>query len=141
MNIDVYFNVSLQNKSEVNAFIAKLASENNPSLQEEVIRSLHKREQVGSMFITENVMMPHLESDFIKESRVIFIRPKKPIISWNEEKVEIRMLIVMLLKAEETMAIKKELTAFTRTLADDAYLANLSSIQEKEKFCQAIRRF
>lgn len=137
----VYFNCELETKEEVYSFISDLVCENDDSGKEEVIDQLKAREKVGSLLIAEHVVLPHIESDLIRESQIIFIRLADPIMSWDHQTKDVRLLIVILLKENENEQIKNKISLFTRTLADEEYLTQLLNINEKEEFYKEIKKY
>lgn len=134
----VYFDCELSTKEEVHSFISEIVSQGNPIQKEEVIHQLNEREKIGSTLIAEHVMLPHIESDQIEKSQVLFIRLANPIEAWDSKTKDIRLLIVILLKKNESVQIKKEIALFTRTLADDEYINRLLNSHEKEEFIKEI---
>jgi len=134
----VYFNCTLKTKVEVYSFISELVCQGDHSKQTEVINQLNEREKIGSISIAEHVLLPHIESNLIKESQIVFIRLAEPISSWDWQTKDIRLLIVILLKENENEQIKKKISLFMRTLADEAYVARLLSINEKDNFYKKI---
>jgi PTS system nitrogen regulatory IIA component len=134
----VYFDSKLKTKEEVYSFISEITCQENPSQKEEVINQLNEREKVGSTLIAEHVMLPHIESNQIKNSQILFIRLANPIQSWDCRTKDIRLLIVILLKKNESVHIKKKIALFTRTLADEEYLNRLLNSHEKENFIKEI---
>ena len=135
----VYFNCDLKTKKEVYSFISEIVCRNDLSQKEKVIDQLNERENVGSILIAEHVMLPHIESNQIKMSRILFIRLANPILSWDCQTKDIRLLIVILLKEKENEQIKKKISLFTRTLADEEYLNRLLTVREKENFLKEIK--
>jgi PTS system nitrogen regulatory IIA component len=136
----VYFNCELKTKEEVYSFISDIVCRENHSKKEEVIDQLNEREKVGSILIAEHVMLPHIESDQIKRSQILFIRLAHPILSWNSQTKDIRLLIVILLKENENEQIKKKISLFTRNLADEAHITRLLNINTEENFYQEINK-
>ena len=135
----VYFNCELKTKKEVHSFISEIVCQDDLSQKEKVINQLNEREKVGSTLIAEHVMLPHIESDQIKKSQILFIRLANPILSWDVQTKDIRLLIVILLKENENRQIKKKISLFTRTLADEEYLKRLLTVSEKENFYKEIK--
>ncbi|WP_339217478.1 PTS sugar transporter subunit IIA [Ornithinibacillus sp. FSL M8-0202] len=134
----VCFNCELKTKEEVYTFIADMVCRDNPSQKEEIVNQLYQRENVGSILIAEHVMLPHMESDLIEKSQIVFIHLANPIQSWDEQTKDIRLFIVILLKENEQEQIKKRISLFTRTLADEAYLNRLLCSNDKEAFNQEL---
>ena len=138
---EVYFNSELKTKEEAYSFISESVCQDETSQKEKIIEHLIEREKVGSTLIAEHVMLPHLESDQVKKSRIIFIRLSEPIVSWNHQTKDIHLLIVILLKKNENEQIKKKISLFTRTLADEDYLSRLLKIKDRKVFEQEIIKF
>ncbi|UPK41207.1 PTS sugar transporter subunit IIA [Paenibacillus pabuli] len=134
----VYFNCELKTKDEVFSFISEIVCQDSPSQKEEVINQLTEREKVGSTLIAEHVMLPHIESDQIKRSQILFIHLANPIESWDCQTKDICLLIVLLLKENESVPIKKAISLFTKALADEVYLTRLLNSHEKEDFIKEI---
>lgn len=137
----IYFDSELKTKEEVYSFISEIVCQDNPSQKEEVINQLNEREKVGSTLIAEHVMLPHLESDQIRKSQILFVRLANPIQSWDCQTEDIRLLIVILLKQNESVKIKKKIALFTRSLADEEYLNRLLNSHEKENFIKEIIKY
>jgi len=137
----IYFDSELKTKEEVYSFISEIVCQDNPSQKEEVINQLNEREKVGSTLIAEHVMLPHLESDQIRKSQILFVRLANPIQSWDCHTEDIRLLIVILLKQNESVKIKKKIALFTRSLADEEYLNRLLNSHEKENFIKEIIKY
>ena len=129
LNIQCYFE-DLASKQETYECIAQQVS---PSLkiQKMLIEQLEKRATIGNMQIAEHVLLPHIENAVVTESRVLFVRLNEPIEQWDDQTRDIQLLIVILLKANETLEKKQALAAFTRTLADEAYLEHLLTVDQE----------
>ncbi|MER2226262.1 MAG: PTS sugar transporter subunit IIA [Carnobacterium sp.] len=128
---EVYFNRELRTKEEVYSFISEKVCQDEDSQKDEIIKQLIEREQVGSILIADHVLLPHIESDQVKKSRILFIRLVKPIAMWDCQTKDIQLLIVLLLKKNEIDQIKKKISLFSKTLADEDYLNRLLEITDK----------
>lgn len=137
----VYFNCELETKAEVHSFIAEIVGQDNPMSREEVIHQLIEREKVGSTIIAEHVMLPHIESEQLEKSQILFFRLAKPIETWDCQTKNICLVIVILLKKNESVNIKKRISLFTRSLADEKYLDQLLNSHEKEEFINRIIKY
>lgn len=134
--IQVFFDSSLSSKAEVFQLIAEKA---NPAKKEELYRLLQNREAVGSTLIAEKIVLPHLESEAVLESQILLVKFRREI-DWDDQTGPIKLAIVIILKKQEEQAIKVAISQFTRTLADEEYLAELLQTEEAETFNQLIRR-
>ena len=73
------------------------------------------------------------------ESQILFIKLRQEI-DWDEQTGPVQLAIVIILKKNEEQAIKVAISQFTRTLADEEYLAQLLLEKEAGQFEQMIRR-
>lgn len=138
---EVYFNRELKTKEKVYSFISETVCPDDSFQKEEIVKQLKEREQVGSTLIAEHVLLPHIESSQVKKSQILFIRLAEPIASWDCQTKDIHLLIVILLKENENEQIKRKISLFTRTLADEDYLNKLLNINDEKNFEQEIKRF
>lgn len=137
----MYFNCELNTKEEVHSFIAEIAGRDNSLSTEEVIQQLEDREKIGSTMIAEHVLLPHIESDQLERSQILFIRIAKPIENWDFQTKNICLVIVILLKKNESVNMKKRIALFTRSLADEEYLDRLINSQDKEAFINEMIKY
>ncbi|MDK8641977.1 PTS sugar transporter subunit IIA [Niallia taxi] len=137
----MYFNCELNTKEEVHSFIAEIAGRDNSLSTEEVIQQLEDREKIGSTMIAEHVLLPHIESDQLERSQILFIRLAKPIENWDFQAKDICLVIVILLKKNESVNMKKRIALFTRSLADEEYLDRLINSQDKEAFINEMIKY
>jgi len=137
----VYFNCKWKIKEEVYSFISKIVSQDSPIAKEEVIHQLNERDKIGSTLIAEHVVLPHIESDQLKKSQILFIRLANPIVSWDSQSKNICLVIVILLKKNESVNIKKRISLYIRSLADEEYLNRLLESHEEEDFMEKIIEF
>lgn len=137
----IYFDSELKTKEEVYSFIFAIVCQDQSKGKEEVVNQLYEREKAGSFLISDHVLLPHIESDQIKKSQLLFIRLANPIQSWDCRTKDIRLLIVLLLKKNESVLIKKEIALFIRSLADEAYVNRLLNSREKENFIKEISKY
>lgn len=134
--LQVFHNSELKTKEEVFAFIAKQA---NPDDQEALVDLLLKREDVGSTLIAPEIILPHLESERVQRSQILFIKFREPI-DWDQKTGPVKLAIVIILKQNEEQTVKVAISQFTRTLADEEYLAELLIEENSEAFYRKIRR-
>lgn len=91
--------------------------------------------------IAEHVMLHHIESEQLEKSQILFFRLAKPIETWDCQTKNICLVIVILLKKNESVNIKKRISLFTRYLADEKYLDQLLNSHEKEEFINRIIKY
>ncbi len=125
----IYFDCDLKTKDQVYDFISEIAGQHSSSQQKlAIFHQFKEREKVGSPLIEEHVVLPHIESEHIIESQILFFRLAKPI-RWDDTIDDIRLIITILLKKDEDEAIKKKIALFTRSLANEDYLDRLLNIK------------
>ncbi|WP_086348012.1 PTS sugar transporter subunit IIA [Candidatus Enterococcus clewellii] len=135
--IQVFLDSRVSSKAELFHFIAGQA---NGVEQELLTELLVNRETVGSTLIADQIILPHLESDKVEKSQILFISLEEPI-DWDEATGKVKLAIAILLKSDEEQEIKQQITRFTRTLADEEYLEDLANEKELASFYKKIREF
>lgn len=90
-----------------------------------LINEFMKREQNGDIQIEEGVVLPHLETDLIKNSQILIINSRDKIEKWNKNINNVDLIICLLLKKEEKIEIKREISQFMTKLADIDYIEQL----------------
>ncbi|MEK4563271.1 PTS sugar transporter subunit IIA [Alkalihalobacillus sp. FSL R5-0424] len=129
--IRTYVDCTLDSRGEVFSFIADLVSETSTGASQ-VIKQLEHREELGSTMIAEHVLLPHIESPYVRKSEIIFIRLGEPIQNWDETTKDIQLLIVISLAENESVPLKKDIAGFTRTLADEEFVQQLITMSEQD---------
>ncbi|GAA0318117.1 MULTISPECIES: PTS sugar transporter subunit IIA [Oceanobacillus] len=138
----VCFNDALETKEQVYDFVSTIACPHHSYQQRQaIIHQLNEREKVGSPLIAEHVLLPHMESNLLEESQIVFLRLTKPILFWDNNIEDIRLIIIILLKADEQEEIKKKISLFTRSLADEDYLNRLLNAEEPSSLYKEIITF
>lgn len=135
--IQFFLDSRVSSKAELFHFIAGQA---NGVEQELLTELLVNRETVGSTLIADQIILPHLESDKVEKSQILFISLEEPI-DWDEATGKVKLAIAILLKSDEEQEIKQQITRFTRTLADEEYLEDLANEKELASFYKKIREF
>lgn len=138
----VFLNQELLSKQQVYQFIAETAA---PSLTLEEKRrieeSLVNREKMGSNQIAEQVVLPHLENALLKKSEIYLIRLNTEIQEWTADIKQVKLIIVILLKENEILKVKKEISRFTRKLANEEFLEKLLSLKTETDIYKNIEKF
>lgn len=95
----------------------------------ELLASLKQRESEGNIAIAEHVILPHLESDLIDESKILIIRLRNSV-NWNSKIGEVKLIISIFLKKDESKNIQQKIASYMRKLADEDYLEYLINTDE-----------
>lgn len=130
----VFLDQPFKDNESIQRFIAEFANEAESG---ELIALLKQREKVGNTMIAEHVILPHLESPKIKQSQVLLIRLADPL-DFDEKTPEVKLIIAILLKIDESQEIKKQIAQFTRRLADDEFLEKLLTAENEAHFYQLL---
>ncbi|GMA47752.1 MULTISPECIES: PTS sugar transporter subunit IIA [Tetragenococcus] len=125
---NVYPKKSFSSKDEVLTFLGKESSRLVGIPAMEFKEQLLKREEQGSIEIAPGILLPHFESPSFTQSKVLLLSLNPEVKGWNSEINNVKLVIVILLKAEEERPVKQEIAAFTRKLADDKYLDELMKL-------------
>lgn len=113
--------IDIQSKNEIYRVLShSVHSESEADL----VCALEQREKKGNIAIAEEVLLPHIESNLISESKVVVLRLKNNI-RWNSDVGDIKLLIAIFLREAETADIKRKISNFSRKLASDDYLNDL----------------
>lgn len=146
MNVNSLYQVFLKqellSKQQVYQFIAETAA---PLLtleeKRQIEESLVNREKMGSNQIAEQVVLPHLENALLKKSEIYLIRLKTEIQEWTADIKQVKLIIVILLKENERLQVKKEISRFTRKLANEDFLEKLLCLKKETDFYKNIEKF
>jgi mannitol/fructose-specific phosphotransferase system IIA component (Ntr-type) len=114
---------------------APLASKED---QQQLLDLFAAREEAGDSFIAPQIILPHIESVLVSESRICLIHLERPILNWNEKQQAVQLIIAILLKEAEQRAIKEEIRQFVRKLAEDDFLAHLQKVKSQTELSQLI---
>ncbi|WP_017548196.1 PTS sugar transporter subunit IIA [Salinicoccus carnicancri] len=137
----IYFDSEVEDKKQVYELIENIVCKSDTAGNKEMIlEQLENREKVGSSLIHEHIILPHLESNYLSGTQILFIKPQKSI-AWNDSIKDINLIIVILLKADEELATKKEISMFTRSLASEDFLDELLNSDRKNDFEETLLKF
>ncbi|WP_225743771.1 PTS sugar transporter subunit IIA [Marinilactibacillus sp. Marseille-P9653] len=90
-----------------------------------------EREVNGSVEIAEGIVLPHVESDVLDKSQIFIVRPENKM-NWDEKIKHVKLVIMILLRKDESDDVKRDIGQFTRKLADDAFLEYLMQTDQLE---------
>jgi len=126
---NIYPKQSFSSKEEILTFLGKKSQQLVGISVSEFKKQLSKREEQGSIEIAPGVLLPHFESPSFTQSKVLILSLKSEVKNWSQKIHKVKLVIVILLKAEEEKNVKQEMAAFTRKLADDEYLNELINLE------------
>ena len=135
----VFLNQELLSKQQVYQFIAETAAPwLTPEEKKQIEESLVNREKMGSNQIAEQIVLPHLENALLKKSEIYLIGLKTEIQEWTADIKQVKLIIVILLKENEQLKVKKEISRFTRKLANEDFLEKLLRLKTETDFYKII---
>ena len=135
----VFLNQELLSKQQVYQFIAETAAPwLTPEEKKQIEESLVNREKMGSNQIAEQIVLPHLENALLKKSEIYLIGLKTEIQEWTADIKQVKLIIVILLKENEQL---KEISRFTRKLANEDFLEKLLRLKTETDFYKIIEKF
>lgn len=137
-----YFDVELTNPEKVFNFIAKeiVLEKESRKCTSSIIDELKSRELAGSTQISEHVLLPHIQSELLLKSQILFIKLKDHIHEWNKKEKNIKLIIVLAIKENETIEVKKKIVELMKTLADDEYLSELLKATSENEFINLVKK-
>ena len=119
----VYANKEFQNQTEVYDFLAKKISLDKAE-QEVIIQRFFNREQIGSIQISEKVIMPHFVASGYG-NHIFLIRPKIPISNWSTQIGDVSIIIVIIFEENVSSEIKSRLNNLIKNLMNPEFITLL----------------
>lgn len=137
----IFLDQELISKQQVYQFIAETAVPLLTTKEKgQIVDSFVAREKIGNNQIADQVVLPHLENSLLKKSEIYLIRLKEEMQEWTKDIQNIKLIIVILLKEDETFEEKKEISNFTRKLADEQFLEKLLTLKTEADFYKEIQK-
>jgi len=90
-----------------------------------LVEELYQRESMGDTLIEENLALPHIKSENVKQSSIIFIRLNDPIENWTRKGDQVYGILFLLVKCEEEKSNLYMIKEFTKLLADENVIFSL----------------
>ena len=76
--------------------------------------------------------MPHAECNYIQRSKLLLIKTQRSIDTWSSDIHDIKVVIVMLLKSDESRNVKMQFVDIMRQLGKDELIEQLLSEDDPE---------
>lgn len=131
----LYINYNFETKDQVYEFISEHVPLKNYSHdKQDIIQQLKEREKIGSPLIAEQVVLPHIESDILRSSKILLIKLNNNISIWDKEIEEVKLIIAILLKKDEEMEVKTKISSFTKELANENFINYLLKEDDKASY-------
>lgn len=115
---NVMSDIEIDNKKDLYLLMVRYI---NSEYEAELFNSLIKREKEGNIAIANHIILPHLESDLIDESKILIVRLRNRV-KWSSEIGEVKLIISIFLKTNESEITKRKISSYMRKLSDEEYL-------------------
>ena len=135
MKIDrilVFTNVNLKTREEVYQFVVKQEFPSDIENAKKLSRELVDREAQGNIQIAESIVLPNAECNYIQRSKLLLIKTQRSIDTWSSDIHDIKVVIVMLLKSDESRNVKMQFVDIMRQLGKDELIEQLLSEDDPE---------
>lgn len=116
-----FFQQPFRSRQECYEFLVGQLGEDEST---QFLHLLEERERLASVEIFPGVVMPHLESNRLKESQIIILQLQDSI-QWLNTTRDVRLMILLAMKKDEEVEIKRQLIAFVHQLADEEFIQAL----------------
>lgn len=128
----VFTNANLKTREEVYQFVVKQEFPSDIENAKKLSRELVDREAQGNIQIAESIVLPHAECNYIQRSKLLLIKTQRSIDTWSSDIHDIKVVIVMLLKSDESRNVKMQFVDIMRQLGKDELIEQLLSEDDPE---------
>lgn len=128
----LFFKKELSTREAVYAFISQMEQNENLS-RTDIQAKLVAREALGDIQISKGVLLPHFESEDLKESSISIIWPAVPIVGWEGIEDDIKLIIVLSFSPHDPAHIKQQIMSFFGNLADSDFVEKLLSVKNEKE--------
>ncbi|EOB3455899.1 PTS sugar transporter subunit IIA [Enterococcus hirae] len=115
----------LHSRNEVYEWLAQQVDSETGIKKEQIVQALLEREETGDIQIDEGVLLPHIENQLIKATKVIILPLEQRIANWNPAIQQVELIIAVFLAPQEKIEIKRQIANFMRLLADEQVIETL----------------
>lgn len=126
----VYSDCEFDSREAVYEFLSEQISNDFNS---EIFKLFLEREYIGNIKIFEQTILPHFEFEKLKNSSIFILRLKNSIIEWSDSLKNIKLIICIALKKEESLETKKKIVNIVESLSNDEKIKNLLQCDLKEE--------
>lgn len=102
----MYSDCEFDSREAVYEFLSEQISNDFNS---EIFKLFLEREYIGNIKIFEQTILPHFEFEKLKNSSIFILKLKNSIIEWSDSLKNIKLIICIALKKEESLETKKRL--------------------------------
>ena len=112
-------------RNEVYEWLAQQVDSEMGIKKEQIVQSLLEREETGDIQIDEGVLLPHIENQLVKATKVIILPLEQRIANWNPAIQQVELILAVFLAPQEKIETKRQIANFMRLLADEQVIKTL----------------
>ena len=112
-------------RNEVYEWLAQQVDSEMGIKKEQIVQALLEREETGDIQIDEWVLLPHIENQLVKATKVIILPLEQRIANWNPAIQQVELILAVFLAPQEKIETKRQIANFMRLLADEQVIKTL----------------
>lgn len=112
-------------RNEVYEWLAQQVDSEMGMKKEQIVQALLEREETGDIQIDEGVLLPHIENQLVKATKVIILPLEQRIANWNPAIQQVELILAVFLAPQEKIETKRQIANFMRLLADEQVIETL----------------
>ena len=112
-------------RNEVYEWLAQQVDSEMGIKKEQIVQALLEREETGDIQIYEGVLLPHIENQLVKATKVIILPLEQRIANWNPAIQQVELILAVFLAPQEKIETKRQIANFMRLLADEQVIETL----------------
>ncbi|QKX65446.1 PTS sugar transporter subunit IIA [Enterococcus hirae] len=112
-------------RNEVYEWLAQQVDSEMGIKKEQIVQALLEREETGDIQIDEGVLLPHIENQLVKATKVIILPLEQRIANWNPVIQQVELILAVFLEPQEKIETKRQIANFMRLLADEQVIKTL----------------
>ena len=112
-------------RNEVYEWLAQQVDSEMGMKKEQIVQALLEREETGDIQIDEGVLLPHIENQLVKATKVIILPLEQRIANWNPAIQQVELILAVFLAPQEKIETKRQIANFMRLLADEQVIKTL----------------
>ncbi|EOS7925569.1 PTS sugar transporter subunit IIA [Enterococcus hirae] len=112
-------------RNEVYEWLAQQVDSEMGIKKEQILQALLEREETGDIQIDEGVLLPHIENQLVKATKVIILPLEQRIANWNPAIQQVELILAVFLAPQEKIETKRQIANFMRLLADEQVIETL----------------
>ena len=112
-------------RNEVYEWLAQQVDSEMGMKKEQIVQALLEREETGDIQIDEGVLLPHIENQLVKATKVIILPLEQRIANCNPAIQQVELILAVFLAPQEKIETKRQIANFMRLLADEQVIKTL----------------